>query len=158
MTVAATSITMYETSGAGFSRVDFPMPLMLTSGDQYTEQAVSRGTSEWRLKVTARLAELERLAPGWDSDGGLPVRRRHANLASQFLGRLMGLGVVPVPDIVPLADGGVQLEWHTAQGRRIDFVSDEEAGPLVLLQEGDRLTETPVRSVDFAVLRALLEG
>lgn len=158
MTPTATSITMYETSGAGFSRVDFQMTGVLTSVDQYTAQPPSPRANEWRQVVTARLAELERLAPGWDSDGGRPVGRQHADRASVFVARLMALGELPLPDIVPLADGGVQLEWHTSQGGRIDFVTDEEAAPVVLLQDGEHLTETPAHSVDLAQLRALLEG
>lgn len=159
MTPTATSITMYDTPEAGFAWVDFsPITAALTSGVQYSQQTTSSRSSDWRERVAARLAALERLAPGWDSDGGLPVRRRHANRASQFLGLVMGLGEVPLPDIIPLADGGVQLEWRTSDGRRIDFVSDEDAAPVVLVQEGEHLTETPARSVDFMLLRALLEA
>lgn len=157
--MTATSITMYETAGAGFRRIPGYDTTTLTTALYWGDRAPARSI-EWRDLVTARLAELERLAPGWDSEGGLPVGRRHANRAIQFLVRLMARGAtpVPVPDIVPLADGGVQLEWHVAQGRRIDFVSDDDSGPVVLVQDGDALTEAPAQSVDVAALRALFEA
>lgn len=155
--MTATSITMYETAGAAFSRIPFQRTTTLTTGP-YWDQSEAPRPIEWRDHVTARLAELERLAPNWDGDGGLPVSRQHANRAINFLVRLIGssLAPVPVPDVVPLADGGVQLEWHTASTRRVDFVSDEESEPMVLVQEADQLREFSAQSVDVAELRARL--
>lgn len=156
--MTATSITMYETPGAGFSRVATYDATTLTTVI-YWGQGFARST-EWRDIVTARLAELERLAPGWDSEGALPVGRRHANRALQFLIRLMASGAAPVavPDIIPLVDGGVQLEWHMASGRRIDFVSDGGSDPVILVQDAESLDEAPAHSIDIAALRALFEA
>jgi len=153
--MTATSITMYDTHGAGFSHIPFLGSTTLTNVLYASPEPIS--ALDWRGIITARLAELERLAPGWDSEGGLPVGRGHANRAIRFMVRLMGEGGVSIPDIVPLADGGVQLEWHAAHGRRVDFVSDEDSEPVVLIQDDDSLIERPARSVDFAQLRALLE-
>jgi hypothetical protein len=160
MTATATSITMYETAEAGFSRRPVSDTTTLTTALYWAQRAPVR-TVDWREVITARLAELERLAPGWDSEGALPVGRRHANLVMHFLVRLAAGGVtpLPLPDVVPLADGGVQLEWHIAPGRRIDFVSDEESDPMVLTQhDPDTFIETPARSVYMPELRALLDG
>lgn len=156
--MTATSITMYETAGGGFSPVRYyttTLTTVLHWGRAHPARAL-----EWRDLVIARLAELERLAPGWDSDGGLPVARRHANRAMQFLVRLAAdeATSLPVPDIVPLADGGVQLEWHVAPDRRIDFVSDEDSEPMILVQNPTGFNETPVRLADATKLRALLSG
>lgn len=158
--MTTTSITMYETAEAGFSPVPLQGTTTLTTA-LYWAQGAPAPADEWRDVVTARLAELERLAPGWDSDGGVPVRRRHSNRAVHFLVRLTsssGAVPIPIPDIVPLVDGGVQLEWHIAPGVRVDFVSDEDNEPVVLAQDPAGLTETPARLVNVAELRALLEG
>ena len=132
MTPTATSITMRDTPEAGFAWVDFsPITAALTSGVEYSEETTSSRLTSW----SRRHADSPRLSgshwPGQRRRAA--VRPRHANRASQFLGLVIGLGDVPLPDIIPLADGGVQLEWHTSDGRRIDFVSDEDAGPVVLL-------------------------
>lgn len=157
--MTATSITMYETAGAGFSRLPFYDTTTLTTVVYWGKGQPPRAL-EWRDIVTARLAELERLAPGWDTEGGLPVARRHANRAMQFLVRLATdeATSLPVPDIVPLADGGVQLEWHVAPGRRVDFVSDEDSEPMILVQDPSGFSETPVRLIDISGLRPLLNG
>lgn len=156
--MTSTSVTMYETYGAGFWRVHFPGTEMLTS-EQYSAQAAPSREMAWRDLVTARLAELERLAPDWDSDGAFPVGRRHADRAIRFIDRLMSHGAVPVPEIVPLADGGVQLEWRTPHGRRVDYISDEESEPIVLIQDAEELHEFPARSIELAqLLDALLEA
>jgi len=156
--MTATSITMYETAGAGFTLPSYDTTT-LTTVLGWPQRAPTPAI-EWRDVATARLAELERLAPGWDSDGGLPVRRRHANRAIQFLVRLMADASTPIalPDIVPLADGGVQLEWHVAPGKRLDFVSDEDAEAVVLVQDAGTLRETPARLVNVTALQALFQG
>lgn len=66
----------------------------------------------WRSRAIARLEELVKLRPNWDSYGGLPVKPRSAEIALQILGNLM-LETTPAPSIVPTASGHVQLEWHT---------------------------------------------
>ncbi len=88
----------------------------------------------------------------------MPVSRFHANRALRFLERFMDESL-PDPDFVPLADGGVQLEWHL-EGRRIDLLTDEEIDePVVLIQVGDQaLEERAAASFDGAALRALFEG
>jgi hypothetical protein len=156
--MTASSITMYETADAGFSRVPTYNATTLTTLIYWGHGSPAEST-EWRDIVTARLAELERLAPGWDSEGALPVGRRHANRAIQFLVRLMATREAPVavPDIIPLADGGVQLEWHMASGRRIDFVSDDGSDPVILVQDAESLDEAPAHSIDIAAFRALFE-
>lgn len=92
-----------------------------------------RRDPDWRQRAVAELAQLERLTPDWDGYGGLPVARVHANRALRFLRRFM-TDQSPMPEIVPLADGGVQLEWRLPAGR-VDFVTDSEAPHAVLLIE-----------------------
>lgn len=84
----------------------------------------------WARRVLTRLAQLERLAPNWDSYGGRPLSRRHRDAALDFLGRVMA-DDVEVPDVVPLADGGLQLEWRRGS-LEVDFISDEEVGVPIL--------------------------
>lgn len=50
-----------------------------------------------------RLKELLRLPDGWDGYGAPPIRPEIAALATVLL---------TPPSIVPMSDGGIQLEWH----------------------------------------------
>src|SRR4051812_28941151 len=61
-----------------------------------------------------RLVELSTLEPDWDSYGALPVSQHALAAAGQIIKRVIErLGVAGVPhDIMPIADGGVALEWR----------------------------------------------
>ena len=59
----------------------------------------------------AAIDELTELEPGWDSYDGLPVHARVAEHALRFL-EAIGDATRIVPDIVPLSNGGLQLEWY----------------------------------------------
>jgi len=54
--------------------------------------------------------ELTQLEPGWDGYGGIAVKPRVAGHALKFL-RAIGPHTELMPDIVPMPDGGLQLEW-----------------------------------------------
>jgi len=84
--------------------------------------------------VIKQLAEFEHLTPNWDSNGALPVARSHSTRAQGFLAQVMGYTSIE-PEVVPLADGGVQLEWRLDRGVRIDFITDDEDSEGVVLFE-----------------------
>lgn len=65
----------------------------------------------WLAPTMNRLREVLQLAAGWDGYGAAEPRVDHAVDALIFLRRVMLPGT-PLPAIVPLNDGGVQLEWH----------------------------------------------
>ncbi len=69
-------------------------------------------TTRWARPVVERLEELTRLPRNWDSYGGVAVTSASASEALWFLARLLEPGSI-APWVVPLSDGGVQLEWHT---------------------------------------------
>lgn len=60
----------------------------------------------------ARLEELLSLPPGWDGGRGKPVSVGVAIMARSCIGALAQADLRD-PQIVPLADGGLQLEWHS---------------------------------------------
>jgi hypothetical protein len=69
-------------------------------------------TSAWVAKAEARLKQLVRLTPNWDSYGARPVSERFAGITLGLLDGLMR-DTTPLPSIVPTNTGRVQLEWHT---------------------------------------------
>lgn len=150
--MTTTSLTIYDVGRAPFQTIPnrFHPPLTTERG------RAQRAHPAWLENAITRLANLEGLSPGWDGNDGLPVGRVHANRAIRFLHRFMEERF-PQPEIVPLADGGVQLEWHLPYGR-MDFVTDTDSPEPILLfePEGRVLLEFPARQVPDDVLRSLL--
>jgi hypothetical protein len=66
----------------------------------------------WRNSVKARFDELVRLPEGWDGYRAVPVSFVNANFALRMLEAISGPDA-PSPQIVPGADGDLQIEWHT---------------------------------------------
>jgi hypothetical protein len=58
------------------------------------------------------LHELVGLEPNWDSYGALPPSRHALLFAWELASRLVEHGM-PIPQVFPTRNGGVQLEWHT---------------------------------------------
>lgn len=76
---------------------------------------IQQPVHEWRKVVAARLECLMRLPTGWDGYCGQPVTFLNANFALQLLDYVCGANV-PAPQIVPGAEGDLQIEWHTLTG------------------------------------------
>ena len=102
--------------------------------------AFSNRPPDWLSEAVERLLTLLRLPVGWDGHRGNPTTVASASYALEVLGRIMRPGV-PLPSIMPLSNGGVQLEWHRkgwdveveiVGGRKVDvfthnLASGEEA-------------------------------
>lgn len=63
-----------------------------------------------REAVAARFEELAALDPDWDTYGSKPVDPDALRESQAFVERLLQQPI-PVPSILPVPDGGVQLEW-----------------------------------------------
>jgi hypothetical protein len=74
---------------------------------------VTEPSKAWREAVIARLDCLIRLERGWDGYEGMPVSFANATFALRMLESACG-DDAPVPEIVPGADGDLQIEWHLA--------------------------------------------
>jgi hypothetical protein len=69
-------------------------------------------TSSWFSTVGDQLARVSRFEAGWDSYHARPLDHGRAEVAISFLGRFLERHSEP-PAVVPLSDGGLQLEWHS---------------------------------------------
>jgi hypothetical protein len=66
---------------------------------------------KWESEVLRRLIRYTKLEPGWDSYGSPPVGMDTAFFAMLILEAAM-TPRTPLPQVVPTAKGGVQIEWH----------------------------------------------
>ncbi|MFY9855315.1 MAG: hypothetical protein WAK26_15700 [Terracidiphilus sp.] len=68
---------------------------------------------------------IQTLPENWDSYGGKKVNRDLISQSLSVLGLIMDVAS-PAPSVVPLGDGGLQLEWHrNQQDLEITFPADE---------------------------------
>lgn len=72
---------------------------------------VSNPNSWWIHELRERFNELTSLPRGWDGYNGKPVSFSCAQFAANLIERLC-VENVPAPQLVPGADGTLQLEWH----------------------------------------------
>ena len=80
---------------------------------------------KWIAPTLAALIDIQRLGPGWDSYTALPVKKDLVGRALLVLSAIMSVDS-PAPSVVPLSDGGLQLEWHRRQqDLEIVFPADE---------------------------------
>lgn len=70
--------------------------------------------SVWARELEERFDELTSLPKGWDGYDGIPVSFNCAQFAANLIESLFVQGV-PAPQLVPGADGSLQLEWHVNQ-------------------------------------------
>lgn len=65
----------------------------------------------WIFDCDQRLTEISHLSPGWDGHGAREMNADAVAFARQLLIQIASPGL-PAPHVAPLANGGIQLEWH----------------------------------------------
>jgi hypothetical protein len=104
------------------------------------------GTAVTALRPTIeKLAEFAALKRDWDSYGGLPASPRAVSGATELLillaDRLAHLppeAIIPYT-VAPIADGGIQLEWHGREREiEVDIGPSGALGYLVIEGQGDQ--------------------
>lgn len=94
---------------------------------RFTYNTFDNGLPRWADPVLQSLVDHWGAQPGWNSYGAIPT---NPQLVAKLLNVLSDLmhDESRSPQITPLADGGVQAEWHR-QGANLEIVvpADEEA-------------------------------
>ncbi len=126
-TVFQDEVPNYRSSGSTISSLNMRLPRV----------RVQNNRSEWAKKLEVRFDELTSLPKGWDGYDGIPVSITCARFAAKLVERLYVKGV-GVPQLVPGADGTLQLEWHMNQ---YDLEIDVLAPYEVVATLYDHLTE-----------------
>ena len=102
--------------------------------DIYT--VVAPDASPWYGAALDQISGLTALAVGWNGYDAREVKADMAIDAAKFLTRVAFPGIA-APSIVPLSDGGMQIEWHRG-GVDIEVAfSDDEPGVYVVDREGE---------------------
>jgi hypothetical protein len=86
---------------------------------------------DWCADALAAIIQQQSLPENWDSYGGMPLSNNHARTAWRFLEEAMSDGL-PLPDFIPMADGGLQLEWDSGDSQ-LSFTTEDDALPTLWL-------------------------
>jgi hypothetical protein len=84
-----------------------------TAATTGAESALSTERPTWLEPVADAFGKVARLGSGWDTYGAAPLHRPTLLAALTFLAHHLD-ATSPAPAVVPLPDGGIQLEWHRA--------------------------------------------
>jgi hypothetical protein len=76
-----------------------------------TERGHAALSARWMELVLKDLGDAVRLPRDWDTYGGVRVSTKSVEDALGFLARFLEPDSSP-PWVIPLSDGGLQLEWH----------------------------------------------
>ena len=130
-------------------------PAVVEPAREETHGVVSRA-SELPEATRERLAELSRLEPDWDSYGALRVAPQAIAAAGAIVGQVIDrAGAQGAPrDIMPLADGGVALEWRR-HGLELGLNACPEGGWSALLVERNESGRRATERYDLADAEAL---
>jgi hypothetical protein len=114
-------------------------------------KVVAPDASPWYRAALDRISSLTALAVGWNGYDAIEVKADMAIDAATFLATVAFPGIA-APSITPLADGGVQVEWHRG-GLDIEVVfSDDEAGICIVDRQGGEV-ELPVTEAVSTITR-----
>ncbi|OSQ44942.1 hypothetical protein [Marivita geojedonensis] len=80
-------------------------------GIRSTRVRVANPRSEWVKELEERFDVLTSLRRGWDGYTGVPVSFTCAQFAANLIERLYNRSL-PAPQLVPMANGTMRLEWH----------------------------------------------
>ena len=132
-----------------------PASSSLTSGVRAPVVTMRVGfAAAWFSDAIVRLEGLATLASDWDSYGAKPVAADMTMAAVRFLASVaVASPGVHEPSIVPLSDGGIQVEWHRGGiDLEISF-SDDEPGVYRVDHTNDEIAERPLGDALSEVLR-----
>jgi hypothetical protein len=81
----------------------------------------------WFDQTMSGFADLLTLPANWDSYRAKPIDEPTVQKALELLDLLLGNNS-PAPSVVPLASGGLQVEWHRA-GQDLEIIFEPGANP-----------------------------
>lgn len=99
---------------------------LLSESDSLETISINPAFSQppWAYKVLSKTNDLMNLKLAWDSYSAIAIQKRSIE---QMLDILFSSAspTTPAPSLVPLPDGGIQVEWHNgSQDLELSFQSD----------------------------------
>ena len=141
--------------------------LVRSVGDFYVKRAKPNGP-ERRVEIMARqnqsrlasymeqrLNHLLHLKPGWDGRRSVPPTDASVKASVRILLAIADDSVLP-PYVVPLSDGGLQLEWHVADhGIEIEIDNGGAVHVLEINAQGETVMNDDLENTAYAKQNAI---
>ena len=115
----------------------------VTAGPEYCRPASLTCEPEvpaWQRPTVESLQDLLQLPRNWDGYGASQIQEQIAQKALMVLVEVMENNA-PAPSVVPLSDGGIQVEWHR-QGRNLEIEFPAGEAPGFYYYEDDSESES----------------
>ncbi len=110
----------------------------------------------WVEPTVSALVDVQSLPDNWDSYGGRKINHDLISRSLTTLERIMD-ATSPAPSVVPLTDGGLQLEWHRKQ-QDLEIVFPIDDTPQFSYVNRTTGTELEGFARDVVTLFQLLQG
>lgn len=125
---------------------------------RFAKSAAANGTDpSWAAPVAKSLLDLLQLPPGWNSYAARPISPRAVGTVLALLARTMR-PETPVPSVIPMSRGDIQLEWHL-RGMDIEVVVPAEGPVRVWYEDVGRGAERELTlAEDAEPLREILDA
>jgi len=142
-----------ETSSAAFTPVSktFVFPTQESSNRFVVKTSQ---LPAWLEPTLSAFLSIRSLGENWDSYGGKKTSDDLIKLALSILTQIMPVNA-PVPSVVPLGDGGLQLEWHRKQ-QDLEIVFPVDTTPTFYYCKNNSGVETEGFATDFLKLATLV--
>ncbi len=111
MNVRATILAAFHDEVPNFEVLDSSISTVRVQNERVR---VSTPNTSWAKDLEKKFNVLTSLRKGWDGYVGLPVSFSCANFAVNIIERLYTPSLPP-PQLVPMPDGTIRLEWHMNQ-------------------------------------------
>lgn len=142
-----------ETSSAAFTPV--PKAFVFSTQEKFNRFVVTASElPEWVKPTISAISSIQSLSENWDSYGGKKTSDDLIKLALSVLTQIMSVNA-PVPAVVPLGDGGLQLEWHRKQ-QDLEIVFPADTTPTFYYCKKTSGVETEGFATDFLKLATLV--
>lgn len=122
---------------------------------QWSRVVLVSDYGQWQIRTIKRICELLSLPENWDSYGSPPPTPVAVTGAIQLI-KGINLDSFLSPRVVPVAGGGVQLEWSCRE-REVEIEIDDEGSVEYLKTERGRpIEESQIGLADLTGIRSLL--
>ncbi len=116
------------------------------SATTMTEEVNAFGLCSWQREAINKVIRLSELQENWDSYGTPPPCLNTINAAIDLI-QILKIEDLPVPEVIPTADGGIQFEWDV-MGKELEIeVTQHREIEYLKCQSGDPLEEGPVNGL-----------
>lgn len=114
---------------------EFPKTLVTDNPEQDISSNFYAGSPNWSPKIEMQLREINSWDPNWDSYGAAKINDEIVAKAFKLL-IFIGMDNPPEPIVVPVPDGGVDIEWNKESCLLSIKIREEEVRYLLFYRDG----------------------